>query len=120
MRSAGPMKRVHDDISVPTDGNVPGETSAGVAAENGPGKAGNSALSPGPAGGGAGGGAGGHSRKKCPYLDTINRNVLDFDFEKVRNCSPVPWCCLLCDCVPGCVSFAMWFVSYLCWCLVVL
>lgn len=23
------------------------------------------------------------NRRKCPYLDTINRNVLDFDFEKV-------------------------------------
>lgn len=23
------------------------------------------------------------TRQKCPYLDTINRNFLDFDFEKV-------------------------------------
>jgi U4/U6.U5 tri-snRNP-associated protein 2 len=22
-------------------------------------------------------------RTKCPYLDTINRHVIDFDFEKV-------------------------------------
>lgn len=28
-------------------------------------------------------GQGGEGRRKCPYLDTINRNVLDFDFEKV-------------------------------------
>lgn len=83
-RSIRPMKRVYDDISVPSGGDVPQETSAGVAAENGLGKAGNSALSPGAAGGA--GGAAGHIRKKCPYLDTINRNVLDFDFEKVRNC----------------------------------
>lgn len=81
------MKRVYDDISVPVGGNVPEETSAGLAAENGTGKAGNSVLSPGAAGGA--GGAAGHSRKKCPYLDTINRNVLDFDFEKVRNCPDI-------------------------------
>ena len=24
-------------------------------------------------------------RRKCPYLDTINRQVLDFDMEKVCN-----------------------------------
>lgn len=24
-------------------------------------------------------------RRKCPYLDTINRQVLDFDMEKVSN-----------------------------------
>lgn len=23
-------------------------------------------------------------RQKCPYLDTVNRAYLDFDFEKVR------------------------------------
>lgn len=77
------MKRVHDDISVPADADVPGEASAGVASENGAGKAGNSMVAPEATGGG---GAAGHSRKKCPYLDTINRNVLDFDFEKVSNC----------------------------------
>ena len=27
--------------------------------------------------------------RQCPYLDTINRHVLDFDFEKVR-CYPEP------------------------------
>ena len=24
------------------------------------------------------------TRQKCPYLDTVNRTYLDFDFEKVR------------------------------------
>lgn len=38
-------------------------------------------------------------RKKCPYLDTINRQLLDFDMEKV--CSVTlsnlnVYCCLIC------------------------
>ena len=98
------MKRVHEDISSPSNGDVPVEASAGVAAEIRTGKAGNSASSPGAAGGAGAGGAAGHTRKKCPYLDTINRNVLDFDFEKVRNCPLVPWCCLFfCLCWYECV-----------------
>ncbi len=37
---------------------------------------------------GAGAGAGGHRAPlKCPYLDTINRPLLDFDFEKVCSVS---------------------------------
>lgn len=38
-------------------------------------------------------------RKKCPYLDTVNRQLLDFDMEKV--CSVTlsnlnVYCCLIC------------------------
>ena len=38
-------------------------------------------------------------RKKCPYLDTVNRQLLDFDMEKV--CSITlsnlnVYCCLIC------------------------
>lgn len=95
------MKRAHDDISVPADADVPNGASAAVAAENRTGKAGNSTVAPETT---AGGGAAGHSRKKCPYLDTINRNVLDFDFEKVRHqCDTVLWYCTLL------------LVSSLCW-----
>jgi hypothetical protein len=54
------MKRSHDDI---TNGDVKAEalesTNAAAAAA--------AAL----------------ERRRCPYLDTINRHVLDFDFEKV-------------------------------------
>nr|BAO65810.1 ubiquitin specific peptidase 39 [Ciliophrys infusionum] len=38
-------------------------------------------------------------RHKCPYLDTINRHVLDFDFEKVCSVSLSNlnvYCCLVC------------------------
>lgn len=42
---------------------------------------------------------GNNTRKKCPYLDTINRHLLDFDMEKV--CSVTlsnmnVYCCLVC------------------------
>jgi hypothetical protein len=52
------MKRSHDDI---TNGDVKAEASESTSA------AGAAAL----------------ERRRCPYLDTINRHVLDFDFEKV-------------------------------------
>ena len=29
-----------------------------------------------------------HSGRTCPYLDTVNRYLLDFDFEKVRSRKP--------------------------------
>ncbi|CAM9221693.1 unnamed protein product [Discosporangium mesarthrocarpum] len=38
-------------------------------------------------------------RRKCPYLDTINRNVLDFDFEKLCSISlsnQNVYACLVC------------------------
>merc|ERR1712176_1007934 len=38
-------------------------------------------------------------RMKCPYLDTINRKVLDFDFEKLCSISLSHmniYCCLVC------------------------
>jgi len=38
-------------------------------------------------------------RRDCPYLSSINRNVLDFDFEKVCSVSLSslnPYCCLVC------------------------
>ena len=85
------MKRAHDDISPPTHGDGPTKASAGVAAENGAVK-GNEATSPAagqssaaPTAATAAATPSAQQRKKCPYLDTINRNVLDFDFEKVRN-----------------------------------
>ncbi|CAM9920234.1 unnamed protein product, partial [Choristocarpus tenellus] len=37
--------------------------------------------------------------RKCPYLDTINRNVLDFDFEKLCSISlsnQNVYACLVC------------------------
>ena len=37
---------------------------------------------------------------KCPYLDTINRKVLDFDFEKLCSISLSHlnvYCCLVCS-----------------------
>ena len=39
------------------------------------------------------------TKMKCPYLDTINRNVLDFDFEKVCSVSLTNlnvYSCLVC------------------------
>lgn len=81
------MKRTHDDISPPTNGNGPTEASAEVAAGNGEVKskeptspAGQSSAAKAVAAAAA---TSAQQRKKCPYLDTINRNVLDFDFEKV-------------------------------------
>lgn len=92
------MKRGHDDISDPVNGIVPPkgepeevasgseavkiESSDGVQSSvaGGTAAAGSTASTP----GGGVGAAGGGDRRKCPYLDTINRNVLDFDFEKVR------------------------------------
>lgn len=72
------MKRAHDEISaaVENEGNIGANDTdvkrdAAAAAAHAPATADNSA---------------GGSRRKCPYLDTINRNVLDFDFEKVRTC----------------------------------
>ena len=32
-------------------------------------------------------------RIKCPYLDTVRRQVLDFDFEKVRVETVAVGCC---------------------------
>ena len=39
------------------------------------------------------------TRHKCPYLDTVNRSYLDFDFEKVCSISLSNmnvYCCLVC------------------------
>lgn len=89
------MKRAHDDISPPANGDGPTKVPAGVAAGNGVVKgaeptspaeqssAATAAAAPAPAATAAASSSG-QQRKKCPYLDTINRNVLDFDFEKVR------------------------------------
>lgn len=81
------MKRAHDDISALANGDAKTEASTGGLAGNGAEKTQNSASATGqssaaavPATTGGGG-----DRRKCPYLDTINRNVLDFDFEKVCN-----------------------------------
>lgn len=84
------MKRAHDDISPTTNGDGSAKASAGVAAGNGAVKGGEPTS---PAGQSSAAAAtataattpSGKQRKKCPYLDTINRNVLDFDFEKVWN-----------------------------------
>lgn len=38
-------------------------------------------------------------RQICPYLDTINRHVLDFDFQKLCSISLSnlnAYCCLVC------------------------
>eukprot|EP00903_Cladosiphon_okamuranus_P010294 g9744.t1 len=93
------MKRAHDDISPPTNGDGPTKVPAGVAAGNGAVKG--EQPTP-PAGQSSAAGAtattavapaaattssSGQQRKKCPYLDTINRNVLDFDFEKLCSIS---------------------------------
>lgn len=84
------MKRAHDDISPPTNGDEPSDAPAEIANGNGTVKkdpispAGkSSADTPAPAT--AASATSAQQRKKCPYLDTINRNVLDFDFEKVWN-----------------------------------
>lgn len=40
-----------------------------------------------------------HAAEQCPYLDTINRNVLDFDFEKLCSVSlsrTNVYACLVC------------------------
>lgn len=83
------MKRAHEDISFTTESENDGDgarpeilnNSAGVKGElESSASAEQYLLS---AGAGGGGGEGG--RRKCPYLDTINRNVLDFDFEKVHS-----------------------------------
>ena len=45
-----------------------------------------------------------HSGRTCPYLDTVNRYLLDFDFEKVRSRKPaapphladLPLACMCC------------------------
>ena len=40
-----------------------------------------------------------HGRRKCPYLDTIDKQVLDFDFEKVCSISlsnQNVYACLVC------------------------
>lgn len=50
-------------------------------------------------GGGGSGGAPDAKRRKCPYLDTINHQVLDFDFEKVCSVSLSDqnvYACLVC------------------------
>lgn len=85
------MKRSHDDISSPGNGDLPGENNLGNTSGKGGVKAESAAsvsggLSTAPAVGGAretNSSAASSIRRKCPYLDTINRNVLDFDFEKV-------------------------------------
>lgn len=85
------MKRPHDEISSPGNGNLPEEKTLGNASEKGAVKAEPTASAPGgrstvPAVGGAretNSSTTSSVRRKCPYLDTINRNVLDFDFEKV-------------------------------------
>lgn len=92
------MKRAHEDIFPPTNGDIPADHPAKVAAGNGAvtsegatapagqSSAGTTAAAPTAAPTPAAGAApAGQQRKKCPYLDTINRNVLDFDFEKVIN-----------------------------------
>lgn len=41
----------------------------------------------------------GESQMTCPYMDTIDRHALDFDFEKVCSVSNVPnnvYACLVC------------------------
>jgi hypothetical protein len=55
------MKRSHDDI---TNGDVKAEAVESTNAD-------------------AAAAAAAGERRRCPYLDTINRHVLDFDFEKV-------------------------------------
>lgn len=82
------MKRAHDDISPPTNGDEPTKSSAEVAAGNGGLKGKEPASPPAQSSAAAAEAAttpSAQQRKKCPYLDTINRNVLDFDFEKVWN-----------------------------------
>ncbi|CAN0023950.1 unnamed protein product [Ectocarpus sp. 12 AP-2014] len=106
------MKRAHDDISpAEANGDLPSNASEPVVAENGGAKsegqgsaaaaaAGqSSAAAAAPAAAAvaeaaattaaavAGAAATAQQRKKCPYLDTINRNVLDFDFEKLCSIS---------------------------------
>lgn len=101
--TASTMKRAHGDISPPaTNGDLQSNALEPVVAENGAAKsegqgsaaaavAGQSsaAAAAAPAAAAAttaavaGAAAASQQRKKCPYLDTINRNVLDFDFEKV-------------------------------------
>lgn len=108
------MKRAHDDISpAAAHGDLPSNTSEPVVAENGGAKsegqgsaaaAGQSSAAAAAAAveaaettaAVAGAAAAAQQRKKCPYLDTINRNVLDFDFEKVWNNAAA----LLCYCCP--------------------
>lgn len=86
------MKRAHDDISdaaatgenstenfkgrVKAEAQQQGDPNGDAAVET--------AQAPAPTTAADNGGVG--SRRKCPYLDTINRNVLDFDFEKVIVC----------------------------------
>lgn len=39
------------------------------------------------------------TKRSCPYLDTVNRSVLDFDFEKICSVSFLPvnvYACLVC------------------------
>ena len=84
------MKRTYDEISALADGNAMPESNVGKEAGNGAVKAEPSSSaapleqSASGVAGLRGAVSGGEStRRKCPYLDTINRNVLDFDFEKV-------------------------------------
>lgn len=85
------MKRSHDDISSPGNDDLPGEKTLENKSGNGVVKAEPTApvsggQSTAPAVGGAretNSSTASSIRRKCPYLDTINRNVLDFDFEKV-------------------------------------
>lgn len=97
------MKRGHDEISSAENGDVKvviekpvgapqveGTTSAAPSKGNGALKveagaaAGTQSSTPtAPSNISSSGAPSGGDRRKCPYLDTINRNVLDFDFEKV-------------------------------------
>lgn len=53
----------------------------------------------------------------CPYLDTINRNVLDFDFEKLCSVSLSKinvYACLVCGkYFQGRISFMFLKIQYL-------
>lgn len=94
------MKRGHNEISSPENGDVKAEKRSSVpptTEKNVASSAGNgvvkvevraaggvpSSTSTVPVNTTSAGALGGGDRRKCPYLDTINRNVLDFDFEKV-------------------------------------
>lgn len=119
------MKRAHEEISGPVNGangdGASSGSSAGVSSSNGgvkteiqgSGSAVGQIFAPEKAGAAAAGAAAaGGDRRKCPYLDTINRNVLDFDFEKVC------WRCFMAS--RSCVCPCAWIPSRLSNLLVVL
>ena len=60
-----------------------------------------------------GGGGGGSDQPMCPYLDTVNRAVLDFDFEKCCSVSLSTlnvYACLVCG-----KFFQVWEVEMCIW-----